>query len=74
MLRDQLGWPVVVSSALGIAGALAKLYAGFLIDYIWAPALACCTLMLPAILMLILQMPERRYGIRFTCLPGFKIF
>ena len=50
-----------LASLIGYAVFVGRLVGGYLLDHIWAPALACVLLMLPAISMWLFMMPEPSY-------------
>jgi MFS family permease len=54
---------VFLASCLGYAVFFGRLIGGYLLDHIWAPAVACVLLMLPAISMLLLQGDAISYSI-----------
>ena len=53
---------VFLASCLGYAVFCGRLLGGFLIDHIWAPAVGCALLMLPAISMYLLMADDLSYA------------
>jgi MFS family permease len=56
------GDAVFIASCLGYAVFCGRLLGGFLIDHIWAPAVGCALLMLPAISMYLMASDAMGYG------------
>ncbi len=52
---------IFLASLIGYAVFVGRLVGGYLLDHIWAPALACVLLMLPAISMWLFMLPEPSY-------------
>ncbi|MEM1142336.1 MAG: MFS transporter [Pseudomonadota bacterium] len=60
------GDAVFLASCLGYAVFAGRLLGGFLLDHFWAPLVACCLLILPAISMFLLTADQLSYSSTLT--------
>ncbi|MFT7286160.1 MAG: putative MFS family arabinose efflux permease [Halieaceae bacterium] len=59
---------VFIASCLGYAVFCGRLVGGYLIDHIWAPAVGCALLMLPAMSMYLLMADELSYSMALVAI------